>query len=374
MKSFLRETQHTILITTFVITMVALSLQPAVPAYAAWPLNCATALNIAVSPDQCEALKSIYINTNGDAWTENTNWGTDTDVNNWFGLQRTGSEISQIILNANNLVGNFSPVDLHALTGLQSLYLSDNKLRGRIPTNWNTLTNLQSISLSNNRLIGSIPTNWNTLTNLQYLNLSNNQLSESIPDNLGTLTQLEFLSLSNNQLNSIVPDLQQTILTNIGLGLCGGANVIVLSGTAAIDTYAETKDVTGWTAAGGCPDITPPPNNDLRSSPKVITLDYTDTLDTSSATSSVDDPSINNCGIDKGFGTVWYTYTPTTNTAIAIDTLDSNYNTFIAVWIDTGSTLSLITCNDNSSDNEQSQLTIRLQQNATYYIEVGVPR
>ncbi len=121
-------------------------------------------------------------------------------------------------------------------------------------------------------------------------------------------------------------------------------------------------------------DHSPVPPNDLISNPESISgVGNTYSLRTTRATSSIDDPSINNCGIDQGAGTVWYTYTPATNTAISIDTFGSDYNTFVAVWINTGSGLYAIACNDDSNNTEQSQLAIQVQKDTTYYIEVGHP-
>lgn len=123
-------------------------------------------------------------------------------------------------------------------------------------------------------------------------------------------------------------------------------------------------------------DRTLAPDNDLFNKAKAVNaLSYKHKLDTSTATSSNDDPNLDDCDIDESAGTVWYTYTPSQNTAIAIDTIGSDYDTFIAVWVNTAGGLSLIACNDdiNDIDSAQSSLAIQVTKDTTYYIEIGNP-
>jgi hypothetical protein len=52
------------------------------------------------------ALETLYDSTNGDSWTSNTGWKTDSDLNNWFGVTATSSTVvTAVILTNNNLVG-----------------------------------------------------------------------------------------------------------------------------------------------------------------------------------------------------------------------------------------------------------------------------
>ncbi len=113
------------------------------------------------------------------------------------------------------------------------------------------------------------------------------------------------------------------------------------------------------------------PTNDLRSSPKTISgFGKKDEVNTSYTTASDDDPSLDSCGITgSGVGTVWYEYTADSNTAIAIDTFGSGYDTFIAVWLND----ELLACNDNTGDGAQSQVAIQVKDGITYTIEIGKP-
>ncbi len=76
---------------------------------ALWRTSCATMPNLDVPLAECEALVDLYLATDGDSWTTNTNRYTDQRVCDrygvtcgTFGLQK---QITNIILPNNNLVG-----------------------------------------------------------------------------------------------------------------------------------------------------------------------------------------------------------------------------------------------------------------------------
>ncbi len=78
--SFTRQKQKSLIaLLAFLMAIIAINLQSIKPVHA-WTLNCASAANLAIDQAQCEALESIYDNLGGGGWTNNTNWGTDTDV------------------------------------------------------------------------------------------------------------------------------------------------------------------------------------------------------------------------------------------------------------------------------------------------------
>jgi hypothetical protein len=52
------------------------------------------------------ALEHLYDATNGDSWSSNTGWKTDSDLNNWFGVTATSSTVvTAVVLSGNNLAG-----------------------------------------------------------------------------------------------------------------------------------------------------------------------------------------------------------------------------------------------------------------------------
>jgi hypothetical protein len=103
---------------------------------------------------------------------------------------------------------------------------------------------------------------------------------------------------------------------------------------------------------------------------------FSDLIDTTGATEEADDPQLNvACDgnlLNKGDNTVWYKYTPGSNINVSIDTLGSNYDTYIAVWTGTALTnLSFVACDDDTYNNLQSQLSLSAQAGTPYYIEVA---
>lgn len=72
-----------------------------------------------------------------------------------------------------------------------SILLSNNRIRGNIPTEIGQLQALRRLYLDANQLSGNIPDQISHLKNLEKLDLSRNQLSGEIP---ASMTSLSFLS------------------------------------------------------------------------------------------------------------------------------------------------------------------------------------
>ena len=127
------------------------------------------------------ALIALYKSTNGDKWTNNTNWCSDKPLGEWYGVTA-------------DFEGN-----------VLMLILTDNQLSGSIPSDIGNLSNLTRLDLSLNQLSGSIPSEIGNIINLTDLGLSYNRLSGSIPPEIGNLTNLQNLSLSNNFIGGTIP-------------------------------------------------------------------------------------------------------------------------------------------------------------------------
>ena len=141
-----------------------------------------------------EALIALYNATDGDNWTDNTNWCTDKPLSEWAGISCRNGRVSSIYLSYGNMVGQL-PEELGNLTELEYISFYGNKLSGEIPSSIGNLTNLEVLSLSNNNLTGEIPSSLGDLTNLDHLDLSDNNLTGEIPSSIGNLTNLEYLYL-----------------------------------------------------------------------------------------------------------------------------------------------------------------------------------
>ena len=156
-----------------------------------------------VSEEDSLALVELYDSTDGDNWTNNTNWNSGP-VSTWYGVNVYNGRVRDLNLYNNNLNGTI-PSSIGNLSSLQILYLDNNQLRGSIPPEIGNLSNLTYLFLYSNQLTGSIPPEIGNLSNLQLLYLFNNQLTGSIPPEIGNLSNLIYLYLADNQLTGSIP-------------------------------------------------------------------------------------------------------------------------------------------------------------------------
>lgn len=156
-------------------------------------------------PTDRDVLIALYDALGGDNWKNNTNWGTNAPLSEWYGVSVDDEgRVNDIRLYGNNLVGSI-PAALGNLSNLESLNLGDNQLTGSIPVELGNLSKLKELYLGLNQLSGSIPAELGELSNLESLILMDNQLTGNIPVELGSLSQLENLNLQMNQLTGSIP-------------------------------------------------------------------------------------------------------------------------------------------------------------------------
>jgi Leucine-rich repeat (LRR) protein len=181
------------------------------------------------------ALISLYNNTHGDNWTDNSGWKTPplfTDgfampgtEKNWCGVSVNGGRVTRLDFYGNGLRGGI-PSQLGNLSMLKSLRLDGNLLGGPIPSQLANLTNLEELSLRYDQLVGSIPSQLANLNQLKYLYLAHNQLTGSIPPQFENLKNLKNLYLENNQLEDGIPpqlgNLGQLVKLNLDSNQLGG--------------------------------------------------------------------------------------------------------------------------------------------------------
>jgi Leucine-rich repeat (LRR) protein len=159
-------------------------------------------------------LMAFYNATNGDNWTNNTNWGSDKPFKEWYGITADDIFISEIDLSGNNLIGTISG-ELNGLSNLISINVQTNLLTSikinscphleRITCVNNQLT---QIDLSNNPRFKDIDCTDNFITTLKIANCpqlwdvtcQNNLLTEL---DLSGCPNLEQLDLFMNKISQI---------------------------------------------------------------------------------------------------------------------------------------------------------------------------
>ena len=156
------------------------------------------------SPDR-SALAALYASTDGDQWTNNTNWLSNAPLGDWHGVT-TGSDgrVTKLTLIDNNLSGSL-PSQLGDLSNLEDINLASNNLTGPIPPQLSQLEQLVNLRLHINTLNGLLPADLGNLTNLKTLYLSGNDFTGSIPEKWGDLSDLQILLLNTNNLSGPVP-------------------------------------------------------------------------------------------------------------------------------------------------------------------------
>lgn len=155
-------------------------------------------------------LCAFYKSTNGENWTNNTNWCSENTIDIWYGVTVAGDRVKEVNLNSNNLTGTIHS-DIGYLDNLQKLILNDNNLTGKIPPEVEGMIDLRWLYLHNNDFEGRIPHSLGNCTSLRRLYLYGNNLQGSIPSELLYITSLEELLLQDNQLSGLIP----VVLSNL---------------------------------------------------------------------------------------------------------------------------------------------------------------
>lgn len=154
-------------------------------------------------------LMELYDATGGANWYNNTNWGSNKPINDWYGINGWYSStktIQNIELKDNNLMG-IIPSSIGKLVTLKELRISyNNYLKGSIPEEIGLLSNLRVLNLMYNSLSGNIPQSIGLMTNLTAISLSCNNLTGSIPESVCNLSKLYELELYGNKLTGIIPE------------------------------------------------------------------------------------------------------------------------------------------------------------------------
>ena len=110
-------------------------------------------------------------------------------------------------------------------------------------------------------------------------------------------------------------------------------------------------------------------NDFIDSATTISGAPFTETINTIPAT--MDSGTSNSCSTGSGYSSVWYKYAPASSGHFYIDTMGSTYDTFITVWLKSGSAITYVTCNDDSSGTKQSSLNLSATAGTTYYFQIA---
>lgn len=124
-----------------------------------YPHKVAAQINQVPDSIEYQALVDLYNSTNGDGWTNKTNWlngTTSADFGTWYGVKVASGDVTEIKLIGNNLSGPI-PESLGNLNRLIYIHLIDNHLTGEIPSSLGNLQSLNHLKLYSNKLTGEIP-------------------------------------------------------------------------------------------------------------------------------------------------------------------------------------------------------------------------
>ncbi|CAB9501351.1 Leucine Rich Repeat [Seminavis robusta] len=132
-------------------------------------------------------------------WTHSNNWlsmGVSECEWSFYGCERGDS----IWITNNGLRGTL-PAEMGMLTKLRDLAIINNpSLTGPLPRQFGLLQKTVSVNLQGNKFSGEIPVEIGNMQKLRWLYLNNNKLTSSIPVELGQLSRLAYLWLNDNRL------------------------------------------------------------------------------------------------------------------------------------------------------------------------------
>lgn len=120
---------------------------------------------------------------------------------------------------------------------------------------------------------------------------------------------------------------------------------------------------------GSAAAAAPPPNDHVANATIVTSVPFTDTVDTSEATFFGEPGTFFNAGY-----TVWYSFTPSEFLAVEVNTVGTNYDTLLEVYVrdpETGE-LETTTLEHDPMAALESRIDFRVEPGTTYYILAGM--
>ena len=166
----------------------------------------------ALSQIQVTALQALYKSTGGAKWFFNDNWMSASDpcTGQWYGVtceygSPQGTNVIQLNLAHNNLMGTLPDPEMGDLVRLHKLYAELNNLNGSLPSSLGKCTALTTVHLNDNDLEGQLPNIWIS-REIVDVQLARNRLSGTVPQSMASRGPFRVLYLNGNEMSGTVPD------------------------------------------------------------------------------------------------------------------------------------------------------------------------
>lgn len=142
------------------------------------------------------SLMAFYNACNGPKWDDNTGWGTNTEIVDWYGITLSSCPKGY---------GYTTATDLYDKWDIE---MESNNISGTIPEAfWNIVNKFQTIDLGNNKLAEQTLDERIWHSHLRKLNLADcYAFTGKISHNIANAKSLYFLDLHNNKLSGQIPD------------------------------------------------------------------------------------------------------------------------------------------------------------------------
>ena len=152
---------------------------------------------------EVSSLGSIYSETGGDNWFDNSGWMSDLDHCEWFGISCDGEGyVTKVELSNNNLVGKFPSDSIASFYKLQELDLSNNNLSGAVAgENEEAYASWSETEGAWVKGPGPDTSTFFNLRDLTHVDLSRNKLSGEV--DILFSPALEYVNFSHNNFTSI---------------------------------------------------------------------------------------------------------------------------------------------------------------------------
>jgi hypothetical protein len=128
----------------------------------------------------------------------------------------------------------------------------------------------------------------------------------------------------------------------------------------------DTYDFGGYLVFNLYQAPSPPPNDDIADATITSALPYTDSVDTTTATTEPSDP-VPSCSSSYQSKSVWYQFTPTEDGTIVADT-HTDYRSMLSAWTGSPGAFAEVDCNYNSSTTGDAQIIFPVTGDVTYHL------